>query len=308
MADYNPLDHSVVQAVKGTWCRYDVPDYVEALFDKILGEIGRVHWNVYQHKWGPSWHSDEVEDPEIPGIAFVRYYDGCACEDEDESGHRPDCRHSKPNFQHEDVQFRWYKYPGRGMSTNKEWTAEEWVAWFERCLQTVKVFEGDHLDSEARRQTEILRDRFRKVHPKAFEHTTPSDMAASYRRLFDAFDSINEAETPCWVCSEIGWGAGGGQFEGGPHGMIARTLHENDDPNGPCRNCGHVNSEEQQIALDTRRRKNSDASKAKWAEMMEREKKYEELEERALYERLRLKFESAPNEDAVDPLSRITTD
>jgi hypothetical protein len=80
MAEYNPLNHSVVQACYGAWSRYECDDFIEALLDSILDRIVTVHWNVYQHQWGPTWHADEVEDPMIDGIGFVRYYqDRCDC-------------------------------------------------------------------------------------------------------------------------------------------------------------------------------------------------------------------------------------
>ncbi|MCR4374223.1 MAG: hypothetical protein NUW22_05185 [Acidobacteria bacterium] len=129
-APYRPLDHSIVQAISGTWERFKCDDFVQALLDHILDEIKRVHWNVFQHQWSPDWHGDEVEDPQIPRITFVR----------------PDCRHALPNFQHEDVCFRWYKWPGRGMSTNKNWTAQEWRDWHTRCLTTVRAFDVNHYD------------------------------------------------------------------------------------------------------------------------------------------------------------------
>lgn len=232
--EYNPLDHSIVQAAVGTWSRYECDDFVEALLDQILREIRRVHWNVFQHQWEATWYGDEIEDPEIPGILFVRFYqDRCDCgglepihasdclwalcrhdwnrrrieaisdpipggfgrivdfsrerqaafeatdppplctcgasEAWDENrGCLPTCIGQRANFQHEDVEFRWYKRPGRGMSTNKDWSADEWRAWHARCLATVRAFEGD-LDSEANydrrdRLSKDLRNRF----PNAF--------------------------------------------------------------------------------------------------------------------------------------------
>lgn len=164
---YNPLQHSVVQAVTGTWCEYECDDFIEALFMAILDEMKRVHWNVFQHSWKPSWHGDSIEDPEIPGISFVRYYDGCPCEDEPE--HRPECRHAKPNFQHEDVQFRWYKYPGRGMSTNKNWTSDEWRAWLGRCMKTIRAFDTQSLSEADLLRCARLRKSLRERHPEAFD-------------------------------------------------------------------------------------------------------------------------------------------
>lgn len=212
---YNPLNHSVVQAATETWLRYECDDFIDALLEHILNEIQRVHSNVYQHSWRPTWHGDAVEDPEIPGILFTRYYqDLCDCggqfpkhtdecefarmhpawnrrrieamSDPDESGlfntldlfnedryaafaakdPRPECTCGgddafdedrgclptcigrRPNFQFEDVEIRWYKWPGRGMSTNKDWTPTEWRDWFNRCLANVRAFDIDHDDFE----------------------------------------------------------------------------------------------------------------------------------------------------------------
>ena len=158
--EYNPMRHSIVQALNGGWCQYEADDFIEAIFDKVLEEIRRVHWNVYQHQWEPTWHGDKVEDPHIPGIEFVRYYDGCPCEDDDE--HKPECRHAKPNFKHEDVEFRWYKWPGRGMSTNKDWTAQEWRDWLTRCLATVRAFDADVLSEADRERRDHLQVWFRE--------------------------------------------------------------------------------------------------------------------------------------------------
>lgn len=267
--EYNPLQHSIVQASVGTWCRYECDDFIEALLMAILAEITRVHWNIYQHSWGASWHADEIEDPEIPGIQFTRYYDGCECEDEPE--HRKDCRHARPNFQHEDVQFRWYKYPGRGMSTNKEWNAEEWRAWFQRCLATIRSFESvdmeTHYSAENQKRQDALRQSLRDRFPNAFSREYPDQRTQAMRGFFAAMEEMENAQTPCWACSEAGMfsNRGGGTFENGVAGCVARTLHENDDPIGPCRNCGHVNSEQEMKALEERRRVNNDDCRARFS-------------------------------------------
>lgn len=255
---YNPWQHSIVQASVVAWCEYECDDFIEALFMAILEEIKRVHWNIYQHTWAPSWHGDEVEDPEIDGILFTRYYDGCHCEDEPQ--HRPECRHAKPNFQHEDVQFRWYKYPGRGMSTNKNWTSDEWRAWFTRCLATIQAFEGDAYSEDNERRKDALRESLARRFPKVFK-SVPDQRERELAHWMDAFIQMEHAQTPCWACSEAGvFGrTGGGTFEGGPAGCVARTLHENDDPDGPCLNCGHRNTAEERNALEERRRMNSDS-------------------------------------------------
>ena len=143
---YNPLSHSAVQATHGYWSEYQADDFHEALLRRILDEVERVHWNVYQHRWTSDRaeaHGVEPsqEDPEISGVQF-RY-----CNEDD----NPD-----PNFACCGVEFRWYKSIGRGMSVNRTMSAEEWRSWFDRCLSLIRRFE-DETDSD---QKEKLRESF----------------------------------------------------------------------------------------------------------------------------------------------------
>lgn len=125
MSHFEP---SLGQVFNGTqaWSQFDLPEYVTALFFAIKGEIERVYWNRHQHEW------DGYENPGIPGIAWKLYYWG---DDEAEV--------AAPNFTFEDVEIRWYKYPGRDMSCNKEWKPEQWVVWFDRCMATIRRTEAN---------------------------------------------------------------------------------------------------------------------------------------------------------------------
>jgi hypothetical protein len=76
-----------------------------------------------------------IQDPKIPGIEVRPYYWG---EDEKEA--------EKPNFKFKDVEIRWYKYPGRGMSCNVDWSEKEWRKWFEECLSHLRKFEKENID------------------------------------------------------------------------------------------------------------------------------------------------------------------
>ena len=107
---------------------YQVPEYAQAAFDYILEEIRRVFWNVNQERW--DYHCD----PKINGIVFRPYYWG---NDEIES--------SVPNFKFGEVEIRWYKYPGRGMSTNVQWDANRWSTWMEQVLKIVRDYEKSKL-------------------------------------------------------------------------------------------------------------------------------------------------------------------
>jgi hypothetical protein len=141
VAEYNPLAHSIVQAVTGElYCKYEATDFHIALLFAIAREIGRVHWNRFQTSWN-RWS----DDPHIPGIQWTQYQGGCDCP-EDGDGcipqHSEECRATKANFVFEDIEFRWYKNPGRGTSVSKDMPAEQWLAWFERCLSKIREFDS----------------------------------------------------------------------------------------------------------------------------------------------------------------------
>lgn len=140
---YNPLNHSIVQAMGGgAYGEYQATDFHEALLREIGREISRIHWNRYQKPWDTS-----EDDPEIPGIWWRNFRYDCPCLEVDSGGwsderyHTEDCLRTKPNFQFETVTFNWYKHLGRGMSTNTSMDAEGWMRWFDRCI--AKVREND---------------------------------------------------------------------------------------------------------------------------------------------------------------------
>ena len=103
--------------------KYALPDYAEALLMALLDEIGRVYSNVYQVSW------DQTEEPNIPGITFHPYWWG---EDDDPGA-------LLPNFAFDGVEIRWYKYPGRGMSCNRNMISIEWTKWFSKCLAVIRA-------------------------------------------------------------------------------------------------------------------------------------------------------------------------
>jgi hypothetical protein len=100
---------------------YDCPEYVEALIAYIFKVIERIYWNNNQVEW------NRFEDPEFEGIEYRNYYWG---DNEEEK--------SKPNFAYKDVELRWYKWFGRGMSLNVSKTPVEWVEWFDDCLEHIR--------------------------------------------------------------------------------------------------------------------------------------------------------------------------
>jgi hypothetical protein len=64
----------------------------------------------------------------------------CDCGHREESiawhrdhGHAPECPVGRPNFRCGDIEVRWYKYIGRGMSLNREVKRHALETMFQRC-------------------------------------------------------------------------------------------------------------------------------------------------------------------------------
>lgn len=51
--------------------------------------------------------------------------------------HDPRCPEVRPNFKCGDVEVRWYKYIGRGMTVNRDVSRDEWRALFARCFDSL---------------------------------------------------------------------------------------------------------------------------------------------------------------------------
>jgi hypothetical protein len=117
---------------------YSCPDWVTALIKDMLDDLEMHHGNYHQHtadyfnenpfldvccRWEDTYFY------EVGGITFRRYYWG---DDEVEA--------EKPNFSFGEVEIRWYKYPGRGMTTNVKWKKPHlWVGWFERFAKELRL-------------------------------------------------------------------------------------------------------------------------------------------------------------------------
>jgi hypothetical protein len=52
--------------------------------------------------------------------------------------HKPTCSEVRPNFKCGDVEVRWYKYIGRGMSASHELSRSEWRDIFARCAASLE--------------------------------------------------------------------------------------------------------------------------------------------------------------------------
>lgn len=126
-----------------------MPEFAEALIVAIRDEIARVYWNVNQKPWagsedaGHPWTWDEKNPPTfdtgIPGVEWSPYYNWGGCPDDADWDQ---AKADAPNFAFDGVEIRWYKRFGRSMNVNVQWTPDLWVAWFDRCLDVIRIFEN----------------------------------------------------------------------------------------------------------------------------------------------------------------------
>ena len=107
----------------GPYGMFEMSEYAITMFKFLLWEIERVvsnrdrcvHWN-------------RIEDPKIPGIEWHPY-----------SSNEDSPNYGKPNFKFGEVEIQWYKYPGRGMSCNVDWSPNQWAEWFDKCLACIRA-------------------------------------------------------------------------------------------------------------------------------------------------------------------------
>ena len=127
--EYNPLEHSVVQALlkPDATHQYETSDFVEALIIALKRELDLVYWN---------WNQESLDDrkdwqfTDLPGgFEYRRYY----WDDEEEF-----CE--LPNMKFAGVSINWYKHIGRGMSTNVDFSNDQWVQWFGEALNAIRLY------------------------------------------------------------------------------------------------------------------------------------------------------------------------
>jgi hypothetical protein len=118
-----------------------------ALLNEIRRELNRVYRNVNQKQWAGSpnydpWSDEKAEyRPLPPGIEWNPYYNWGGSPD------NPDwdqAEANKPNFSFEGVEFRWYKRFGRSLNVNVCWSADKWVRWYQRVMQTISAYEDEN--------------------------------------------------------------------------------------------------------------------------------------------------------------------
>lgn len=110
--------------------RYALPDYAQAAVHFVWKDVCRVHWNIHQKNFNDSRGFDFLG---LPGVA-VRPYDW-NCEDE---------AAEQPNIEINGVCIWWYKYFGRGMEANVNWTPDQWAVWLRGCLAALTEADKAH--------------------------------------------------------------------------------------------------------------------------------------------------------------------
>jgi len=110
------------------WQEHKVPELAIAALRALADEIERVEWNRTQEDYsaptnnsGSHFKTDKFE---------MNAY--CWC---DGDAHPKGC---PPNFKWRDVVINWYKYLGRGTSSNTELTPELINTMLEDCLESVQ--------------------------------------------------------------------------------------------------------------------------------------------------------------------------
>lgn len=118
------------------WQEHDVPELAIAALSAIGDEIERVVWNCTQQQFHAPF--DNVGGEFIAPAFTVRAY--CWC---DGDRHPDGC---PPNFEWRDVKICWYKYLGRGTSSNVVLTPDLTAEMLMDCLASVRGMDVD-LDS-----------------------------------------------------------------------------------------------------------------------------------------------------------------
>jgi len=111
--------------------QFSVPELAVAVLRAIGDEVERVEWNRTQKQFDAPTGNNGGEY-ETPVFRMEAY---CWCDGEGE-GHENGC---PPNFKWRDVEICWYKYLGRGMSSNTELTPNLINEMLTECLKSIEA-------------------------------------------------------------------------------------------------------------------------------------------------------------------------
>lgn len=110
---------------------FEMPEWVQSMFDGIYNEVERVYWNTRQSEF------HDYESADFGKVHFRPYSWG----DED----------AGPNFWHDDnpQRVRWYKHPGRGMSCEVLYDVNAWIDWHDMVMGELRRVDNEHFTRRA---------------------------------------------------------------------------------------------------------------------------------------------------------------
>jgi len=110
------------------WKEFEVPVIWEAALAYLDSELSRVMWNIHQKEYSSPFANTGISFEECDVFSIYAYSWDFESEQE-------------YNFKWRDIEINWYKYLGRGMSTNALLTAELAAEMLEDCLAAVEEYE-----------------------------------------------------------------------------------------------------------------------------------------------------------------------
>lgn len=120
---------------------YEVSDIGEAAIASLLDEIRRVYWNHTGRRIDYQDEScAETWNGLGSGIEWHAYWWG--------GDDTPEAERSNLTFG--GVEIRWYKYPGRGESVDREMAPDDWASWLTATLKAARAVDFDPTRSARR--------------------------------------------------------------------------------------------------------------------------------------------------------------
>lgn len=111
------------------WKEHQTSELVRAALSRIGDELDRVMWNIHQEEYsGPFGNTGESFVCDTFAVHAYSWSDD-----------------QQPfNFKWRDVEISWYKYMGRGMSSNKPLTPDLISEMLDDCLAAAQRYEQFH--------------------------------------------------------------------------------------------------------------------------------------------------------------------
>ena len=108
---------------------YECDDYIIALLKNLDSELCRVMWNKNQKEYDSPFQNT--------GNSYVgKNFEVYAYSWDDESN-------QTYNFKCGDIEISWYKYLGRGTTINGDYSKDEIVAMYDKCLKEIREIDNE---------------------------------------------------------------------------------------------------------------------------------------------------------------------